>query len=267
MRSRRLVSAGVELDVYDRGRGEALLFLHGFRDFFAEPTFVDQVTSSLRLIAPTHPGFGPAPVPEWFGASDDAAHIYLSLLDDLGIENFHLAGAALGGWIAAEMATMAPERIKSLTLVAPVGVKLGSKDTLDVPDLYKLSNQDLLGSFHSEQTHPVFDPASMSDEELMDFVRSREALALYAWEPWMHNPKLRHRLSRAHSRTVFVRGSKDRLIAEWYVQSYAKLLPNVSEIKSLPEVGHDVLREAPKELADIIIANSANAAVSSASSN
>ena len=32
----------------------------------------------------------------------------------------------------------------------------------------------------------------------MTFVRNRETLALLAWEPYMHNPKLKHRLHRVN---------------------------------------------------------------------
>ena len=34
---------------------------------------------------------------------------------------------------------------------------------------------------------------TLSDEELTVMGRNREALALYTWEPYMHNPKLRAR--------------------------------------------------------------------------
>lgn len=42
----------------------------------------------------------------------DSAIISLQLLDALGIENAFAAGTSQGGWIAARMALLAPERVR-----------------------------------------------------------------------------------------------------------------------------------------------------------
>lgn len=39
-----------------------------------------------------------------------------------GVEKMHVAGNSLGGWIALEMAAVAPERVKSVTALAPAGL-------------------------------------------------------------------------------------------------------------------------------------------------
>ncbi|SDO74673.1 Pimeloyl-ACP methyl ester carboxylesterase [Lutimaribacter pacificus] len=252
MRHRKQLSTGVELDVFDKGKGDAVLYLHGFLDFSAKDAFVDPIASGHRLIAPTHPGYGDAPVPAWLDSVTDAAFIYWSLLDELGIDRFHLVGGALGGWIAAEMATMAPERVKSMTLVSPVGVKLGARDALDIPDLYKYPHDELYRAFFSDNADVTFDPDSLSDEEIVAFIRSREAVALYAWEPWMHNPKLRHRLSRASVDTILARGAEDKIVAKWYADGFAELLPNATRTE-IDGAGHDLLHDAPGELAKLVM--------------
>jgi pimeloyl-ACP methyl ester carboxylesterase len=43
---------------------------------------------------------------------------------ELGFESFHVVGNSLGGWIALEMASSAPERVKSVTGLAPAGLWL-----------------------------------------------------------------------------------------------------------------------------------------------
>ena len=47
----------------------------------------------------------------------DMAADGLQLMDQLGIEQFHLLGASMGGMIAQHMADLAPERVRSLTLL------------------------------------------------------------------------------------------------------------------------------------------------------
>src|SRR5205085_8086034 len=49
---------------------------------------------------------------------------YLDLLDEARLPRVHVVGASFGGWIAAELATMASHRLTSLTLIDPVGIKV-----------------------------------------------------------------------------------------------------------------------------------------------
>ena len=101
------------------------------------------------------------------------------------------------------MATKAPERFTKLVFVGPVGVKTGRPDRLDVPDIFALPAEELNALIYRDPKKMVRDPASLSDDELTIIVRNRETLALIAWEPYMHNPKLKHRLHRIVRRRCF----------------------------------------------------------------
>lgn len=50
------------------------------------------------------------------------AALIVSNLDALEITNFDLVGNSLGGWIALEIAATYPERVKSVTALAPAGL-------------------------------------------------------------------------------------------------------------------------------------------------
>src|SRR3981081_1386261 len=102
--------AGIDLEVHDQGKGEPLLFLHSAQGFDPRHEVVPLLTQKHRLIAPSHPGFGKSSLPDWLDSVDDIAHVYLELLDQLKLESATLIGCSIGGWIAAEMATKAPER-------------------------------------------------------------------------------------------------------------------------------------------------------------
>jgi pimeloyl-ACP methyl ester carboxylesterase len=95
------------------------------------------------------------------------------------------------------------------------------------------------------------DLAKLADGELTIVFRNREALALLVWEPWMHNPKLKHRLHRVMAPALFVRGSSDGLISADYLEGYAKLLPNARTM-TIAEAGHLPHLEQPKALAAAI---------------
>ncbi|MCP6769976.1 alpha/beta hydrolase, partial [Klebsiella pneumoniae] len=75
------------------------------------------------------------------------------------------------------------------------------------------------------------------DEQLAIMLRNRETLALLTWKPWMHNPKLKHRLHRVKAPSLFVRGASDGLVTAEYLDRYARLLPN-ARLVTIAEAGH-----------------------------
>ena len=77
----------------------------------------------------------------------------------------------------------------------------------------------------------------MSDDDLLTVARNSETLALLTWEPYMHNPKLNHRLHRVTAPTLFLRGASDGIVSADYLVRYAALLPN-ARIETIPEAGH-----------------------------
>ena len=90
--------------------------------------------------------------------------------------------------------------------------------------------------FHNpKKFHPNF--TAMSDEELRIVARNRETLALIAWEPYLHNPKLKHRLQMIDIPTLLLRGEHDGLISENYATTYSELIPDCSLVK-IPKAGH-----------------------------
>jgi pimeloyl-ACP methyl ester carboxylesterase len=177
--------------------------------------------------------------------------VYLELLDQLELETVQLVGCSIGAWIAAEIATKAPERIRRLAMVGPVGVKLGPVDRLDIPDIFAMPLDKVDELLFADPARMKMDPSKMTDEEIAIRVRNRETLALLSWEPWMHNPKLKHRLQRATMPALFMRGEKDGLVSTQYLEGYARLLPNARTV-TIPGAGHAPQIEQPKAFAEAL---------------
>jgi pimeloyl-ACP methyl ester carboxylesterase len=245
--------AGLDLELFETGQGPALLFLHGGQGFNSAQPFVAPLAGQRRLLVPSHPGFGKSSLPDWLDSVDDIAHLYLELLDRLDLAAVDVVGCSIGGWIAAEMATKAPERIRRLVMVGPVGVKVGSPDKLDIPDIFAMSQDDAAAVLFHDAARMKPDIAQMSDDELTAMVRGRETLALLTWEPWMHNPKLKHRLHRVAMPALFVRGESDGLVSAPYMQAYARLLPK-SRTATIAAAGHAPQLEQPQAFASTVLA-------------
>lgn len=85
-----------------------------------------QLAQSFRVITVDLPGHGQSAFdrlqemdPQSLGRL-----IFDTVESEYGIREFHSAGNSLGGWIALEMAADQPQRIKSLTGLAPAGLWL-----------------------------------------------------------------------------------------------------------------------------------------------
>ncbi len=209
--------AGIELELVERGQGSPVLYLHGGSGLAMDAPFVELIAKERRVLAPSHPGFGKSSLPDWLDSVDDIAHVYLELLDRVGLKRTDLVGFSIGGWIAAELATKVPERLDRLVLIGPV-------DKLD-----RLR-------FHDPARNPR-DLAALGDEELLIAARNAETLALLSWEPYMHNPKLPHRLHRVDVPTLFLRGASDGIVSAEYLERYAALVPK-ARIETVAEAGH-----------------------------
>ena len=108
------------------GSGDPLLLVHGLGS--ASTAFKPirpLLEEKFTVIAVDLPGHGKTPMPK--GRPMDPHSLALNIFEEmshLGFENFHLAGNSLGGWISLEMASTNPERIRSLTGLAPAGLWL-----------------------------------------------------------------------------------------------------------------------------------------------
>src|SRR5882672_2076511 len=127
--TRHIELSGVAVEVTERGKGRPLLLLHpghpaGRID--AGARIVELLAETMRVIAPTHPGFGMVPAPAKLTTIDDLAYLYLDLMEAMELRDCVVAGLSLGGWIAAEMAVKTTERFSRLVLVDAVGIKAGN---------------------------------------------------------------------------------------------------------------------------------------------
>ena len=251
--------ADIELELFDSGTGQSskgsarpILFLHGGGGFNERQPFVAPLSEKRRVVVPSHPGFGKSSLPLWLDSVDDIAHLYLELMDVLKLDRVDLVGCSIGGWIAAEMATKAPERFSRIVLVGPVGIKVGPSDRLDIPDVFAMPREKLDQlRFHDPVRHAP-DLATMPDEELHIVARNSETLALLTWEPYMHNPKLKHRLHRVNVPTLFVRGASDGIVSADYLARYAALIPQ-ARIETLAQAGHLPQVEQPAATAAAVL--------------
>jgi pimeloyl-ACP methyl ester carboxylesterase len=249
----RLTVRGIELDVVRRGTGRQILLLHGFQTVDPEARFLELLGRHGEIIAPSGPGFGNSPRPKDFETVYDLVHLYLEVLETLPGDKVTLVGFSFGGWLAAEVAVACAHRLDRLVLVDPLGIKISDRETPDILDVFNRSPDEVRRcSWHDPDSFtPDFN--EMSDEALVIYARSREALCLYAWHPYMYNPQLPRWLGRISVPTLLLWGESDRVVTPDYGRAYSRLIPG-SQFELIEAAGHHPEIEQPEAFVERVAA-------------
>jgi pimeloyl-ACP methyl ester carboxylesterase len=245
--------AGVRLEWIERGEGAPILFLHPGIGIAPDAPVLDLLAATARIIAPSHPGFGRSEQPKDFTTIDDLAYFYLDLMDELRLERATLVGVSFGAWIAAEIAVKSCARISRLVLADALGIKVSARDQRDIADMFAMTEADFLALAYANPDVGKRDYKAMSEADLLPIARSREALARYGWQPYMHDPKLKSRLHRIRVPTLVLWGEADRIVAPSYGQAFAEALPS-ARFELLPRAGHFPHLETPDRFAASVLA-------------
>jgi pimeloyl-ACP methyl ester carboxylesterase len=242
---------GTPVHILSDGAGPPLLFLHGAGGGGRWLEFQERLAKGFTVLSPSHPGHGGSPAAEWIEHISDLAFHYLDLLDAEGLDQTHVVGASFGGWIAAELATMASHRTISLTLIDPVGIKV---DGWIYPFLFGMDVPEVVATvFHDPMAALALAPPDQSVETLALQYRQGAALARVAWNPYLYDPLLRRRLARITTPTLLCWGAHDRLAPlNPCGHTWAKEIPGAT-LRIFDDSGHLPHLEEPEAVARSVV--------------
>jgi pimeloyl-ACP methyl ester carboxylesterase len=116
---------GLRWSYLDGGKGEVVLFVHGFgADKYRFGHIVPHLSRSFRVVVPDLPGFGESSkrVSLAYDAVSQVRRL-ATFIETMGLERFHLVGLSMGGYLAGLYAADYPERVLSLALIDAAGVR------------------------------------------------------------------------------------------------------------------------------------------------
>ena len=166
-------AGGVKVCLRRAGKGRPLLILHHDSGSLPRLPFYDGLAAAFDVLMPHHPGSGDAyERPTWMRSVRDLAVLYRGILAGLAIERPILVGLGFGGWIAAEMATMAPNDLDRLVLVGAMGVHPREGYILDQA---LISHIDYArAAFHDQAAFDAVYGAEPTTDQLVDWDICRE---------------------------------------------------------------------------------------------
>ena len=249
----RLSLRGVDLQILRGGAGPPLLLLHGLAPVEPDAPVLELLAAHAEILAPTHPGFGHAPRPDDFETVYDLVRLYLDVLDHLSYAKVTLMGLSFGGWLAAEIAATCPHRLDKLVLVDAVGIKMSDRETPDILDLFNTAPAVVERRRWHDPAKWAPDYDAMSDDALVVHARNRDALCLYAWDPYMHNPRLKRWLPRIAVPTLALWGASDGVVKPAYGRAYSALIPG-ARFEVIEGAGHHPEIEQSVAFAERVVA-------------
>src|SRR6478752_388170 len=231
-----------ELTVADAGSGPVVLLLHGGAGPMSVAGFAEiLVASGRRVMTPVHPGFSGTPFRAGTTDVPGLAGIYAAVLAELDLTGVIVVGSSLGGWIAAELALLAPERIGTLVLIDAIGIDVPGHPVANVFDLTPDEITDL--AFHDADRFRI-DPATLPPEAQAAMAADSAALGAYtAGSPI--DPTLAGRLTGITVPTLVLLGGSDGIVGPGYGRAYAAAIPG-ARFELIPEAGHQPQLEAPE---------------------
>ena len=249
-RAESLPVAGIALHLAAAGRGAPVLVLHHDIGRPEPSPFDDALAGRCSVLAPSHPGYDRSSRPDWMRSVRDVAVVYQWLLGERDLaRDLTVVGLGFGGWIAAEMATMAPRAFKRLVLVGAMGLK---------PERGEIADQALVSyidyvrrGFADQRAFDRLFGAEPATAQLEQWDLNREMTFRIAWKPYMYNPTLPHLLGGVATPALIVWGRDDRIVPLECAERYQKALPH-ARLEIVENAGHFLDMEQPDVLAQLV---------------
>lgn len=252
----RVMELGDQFISYlDEGQGEPVVLLHGIPTwgFLWEQT-VAALTPHYRVLVPDLLGYGYSAKRDDFDRSLACqTEMVNAFLEKLNIPSAHVVGHDLGGGIALRLATLFPQRVRSLCLLNsvcydawPLEMMLqfghpGTARKLPPSSTLKLLHKGLQAGFHQAPSTEWMDGLlSPWRTEVGRLSLVRNAAALNT----SHTTEITRLLPDIRVPTLILWGEEDTFLPVRYAQRLASDIPNSSLVR-LPAARHFLMLDQP----------------------
>lgn len=169
----------------------------------------------------------------------------IDVFDALGIEQASVIGASMGGWITMNHAIYAPERVKRIVLLGPMGLPSWLTTLMTISHLWSVLLFPTQANI-DKVIHWALGENTAAREAYADQIKlGVSGAAGMKLSPPLNLPDVK--LRQIQSPTLLMLGEKDGPIgsASEVAKRAARLIPNV-QVEILPGVGHMMNTECPE---------------------
>ena len=248
------IEGAPELAIDVAGNGELVLFLHGIggnrTNWHAQ--LQSNLATSYQLVALDLRGYGESEL-----GSDPVtveAHVgdMLRVLDHFGVEQAHFVGLSYGSWLAACLAHLHPERVKTLTLCAgSTGMSEASaaeRSRFEALRLKPMEEGQTPAEIASKVVDALSGPESTADSRSalhMSMVAISRETYIAALRCFLA-PPFKIEFEKFSFPTLFIAGEHDQLASPAEMGGIAKRVPT-GRLSVVQGAGHLINIEKPHE--------------------
>lgn len=241
---------GRRIRYLESGSGAPVLLIHGFTGDAENWLFNHAyLAEDFHVIAIDLPGHGNSSKEIEDGSAAELASSVVELMKAKSLSGAHLVGHSLGGATAVEVARLAPQMVRSLSLIAPAGLADAVNDEFIRDILAAERSRSMKAALSYLFSDPAMASTTMADNVLrakrMD--GAADALARIAAANFGNGEGLagiRESLERFAGPTQIIWGDEDRVIS----LSENINLPAGVALHRLPAVGHMPQLEAAADV-------------------
>ena len=254
---------GVELEIWDKGSGEPVVFVHGgMGDECAAVLVEPALANQFRLIHYHRRGYGNSEAPKAPVSMPQQAADCRAVIQHLGVERAHCVGQSYGGAILLQMALDFPDAVHSLALLEPgLPSVLGnsqafSEVVLKAAAMYRSGHKaDAIETFAQEvggaDFRAVFDQ-TLPPGYFERWVADADTIFqedLPALQPWQFTREDAVRITQPVLNVV---GANTRTYFREIHQTVRTWLPHAENFE-LPNATHSMLQTNPKGAAECLV--------------
>ena len=246
--------ADVRLQLRQGGAGEPLLILHGE---FGVPGWLrayELLAEHFTVYVPSLPGFGQSARPDWIISVRDLAAWVTWFVRALRLSQpLNVIGGSMGGWIAAEIATVNAVLFKKMVLVGAAGLKPESGELWDY--FVHAPKEAFTQAFYDPEHVPEYVQyygKPWTPEEESQVESNREMASRLFWKPYMRSHTLPALLHGIATPTLLVWGREDAIIPLNACQLYQRAIPGATT-RILDRCGHMPEMEKPAEFVQVVL--------------
>lgn len=222
-----------------KGEGTPVVYLHGLTGQKWD-AFQDGLSQKHKVLAPANAGSDePEHELKQFDTIHDLVYYYDDVFNKLELDKFDLVGHSFGGMVAAEYAAAFPGRVKSLVLIAPLGLW---RDDAPVENFTYQTPENqtamLVGDPASDEVKAFMALPAEQPEQNKEIVRRITSMASILHFIWpIPDRGLAKRLYRIKAPTLVVWGDQDKVISSTYAKDFAGAIDG-AKVEIIANAGH-----------------------------
>jgi pimeloyl-ACP methyl ester carboxylesterase len=220
------------------GEGRPVLYLHSAAGVTITPA-LEKLAQTFRLYAPTLPGFDGTLRLDGVASPRDLAGLVDDFAEQAIGERCDVIGHSLGGWVAAWLAALHPERVGQLVLAAPAGFRPEGVGGLNAPP----------GELRARMyAHPE---RAAGEKQASVLAQNRLTMGQYNPNQLSTDTELADRLPEIQCLTLIVQGTEDGITPPDSGRLLKKRIPS-SYLCYVYDAAHNIEMDQPDRFASLV---------------